>query len=96
VNPCAPATIDPTSKADWIHFSMSISETEAAVYMDGVQVGNTAFTGIDWAGVGDLSIMSGDPNFSGWNHKTERGQIDELRLFNKALTQEEVKTIMGS
>lgn len=96
VNPGAPATIDPTSKTDWIHFAISISETEAVFYMDGVQVGNAVFTGIDWAGVGNLSIMSGDPNFSGWNHKTERGQIDELRLFNKALTQEEVKTIMGS
>jgi len=94
LNPGAPATIDPTVQTGWIHFGISISATEAAFYMDGVQVSQEAFTGIDWTGVGDLSIMSGDPNFSGWSHKTEPGMMDELRLFNKALTQEEIQAIM--
>ncbi len=93
-NPGAPATIDPTVKNGWIHFAISISATEVAFYMDGVQVSKGDFTGIDWSNVGDLSIMSGDPNYSGWNHKTEKGGMDELRLFNKALSQEEVQTIM--
>ncbi|MCW0483747.1 LamG domain-containing protein [Gaoshiqia sediminis] len=93
-NPGDPATIDPTVRNGWIHFAISISASEVAFYMDGVQVSQGAFTGIDWTGVGDLSIMSGDPNFSGWNHKVEKGGMDELRLFNKALTQEEVQTIM--
>ncbi|WP_319499640.1 LamG domain-containing protein [uncultured Draconibacterium sp.] len=93
-NPGAPATIDPTVQNGWIHFAISISATEAAFYMNGEQVSQGEFSGIDWSDVGPLSIMSGDPNFSGWNHKTEKGQMDELRLFNKALTQDEVKTIM--
>lgn len=93
-NPGTPATIDPTVQNGWIHFAISISATEVAFYMDGVQVSQAAFTGIDWSDVGDLSIMSGDPNFSGWSHKAEQGGMDELRLFNKALTQEEVQTIM--
>ncbi|MFV0265753.1 MAG: LamG domain-containing protein [Draconibacterium sp.] len=93
-NPGAPATIDPTVQNGWVHFAISIAASEVAFYMNGVQVSKGDFTGIDWSNVGDLSIMSGDPNFSGWNHKTEKGGMDELRLFNKALTQEEVKTIM--
>ena len=93
VNPGDPATIDPTLD-EWVHFGISISGTNAALYMNGELVGETAFTGIDWTGVGDLVIMSGDPNFNGWNHKTEKGQMDELRLFNKALTQEEIQNLM--
>ncbi|RPD90371.1 LamG domain-containing protein, partial [Aureibaculum marinum] len=52
------------------------------------------FPGIDWSNVGDLVIMSGDPNFSGWSHKTEKGQMDELRIFNKALTQSEIQAVV--
>ncbi|MGE5943357.1 MAG: LamG-like jellyroll fold domain-containing protein [Flavobacteriales bacterium] len=93
VNPGDPATIDP-SVNNWVHFGITISENNLSLYMDGELVGQSAFTGIDWTGVGDLSIMSGDPNFSGWNHKTEKGQMDELRLYNTTLTQDEVQTIM--
>ncbi len=92
VNPGAPATIDPTLD-EWVHFGIAISGSNAALYMNGELAGETAFTGIDWTGVGDLVIMSGDPNFNGWNHKTEKGLMDELRLFDKALSQEEVQAI---
>jgi uncharacterized cupin superfamily protein len=93
-NPGVPATIDPTTETGWIHFAISISDTDAAFYMDGVQVSQGALSGFNWANVGDLSIMSGDPNFSGWNHKTEKGQMDDLYLFNKTLTAEEVMLMM--
>jgi len=93
VNPGDPATIDP-SLNEWVHFGITISETNVALYMDGQLVGQNDFTGIDWTGVGDLVIMSGDPNFNGWNHKTEKGQMDELRLYNTALTQNEIQTVM--
>ncbi len=96
LNPGAPATIDPTSQTDWVHFAISIAETEAAFYMDGVQVSQVEFPGIDWSGVGDLSIMSGQPNFSGWNHNAEPGQMDELYIFHKALSQEDVQAMMNA
>ncbi|MGJ8593799.1 MAG: LamG-like jellyroll fold domain-containing protein [Aquaticitalea sp.] len=93
VNPGDPATIDPTLN-EWVHFGIVISETSTALYMNGELAGQTDFTGIDWTGVGNLSIMSGDPNFNGWGHKTEKGQMDELRLYNMSLSQSEIKTIM--
>ncbi|MGB5434849.1 MAG: LamG domain-containing protein [Maribacter sp.] len=95
VNPGDPATIDPTLD-EWVHLGISISESNAALYMNGILVGETAFTGIDWTGVGDLVIMSGDPNFNGWNHKTEKGQMDELRVFDKALSQTEIQLMINS
>lgn len=93
VNPGAPATIDPTLN-EWVHLAFSISENNIALYMNGDLAGQSEFTGIDWTGVGDLVIMSGNPNFDGWSHATEKGQMDELRLFNMALTQSEIQTIM--
>ena len=93
VNPGAPATIDPTLN-EWVHLGITISDTKASLYMNGQLVGQSDLSGFNWAGVGDLAIMSGDPNFSGWNHKTEKGQMDELRLYNKALSQSEIQTIM--
>jgi len=94
VNPGAPATIDP-SLNEWVHFGITISENYVSLYMNGELVGQSDFTGIDWTGVGDLVIMSGDPNFNGWNHKTEKGQMDELYLYNKALSTDEVTLLMN-
>ncbi|RPD89699.1 LamG domain-containing protein, partial [Aureibaculum marinum] len=76
VNPGTPATIDPTED-EWVHIGITISENKAALYMNGELAGESDFPGIDWSNVGDLVIMSGDPNFSGWSHKTEKGQMDE-------------------
>ncbi|MFV0566691.1 MAG: LamG-like jellyroll fold domain-containing protein [Flavobacteriaceae bacterium] len=94
VNPGTPATIDPTLN-EWVHFGITISESTASLYMNGELVGQGDFPGIDWTEVGDLSIMSGDPNFSGWNHKTEKGLMDELRIFNETLTQEQIQALMN-
>ncbi|MFV0378658.1 MAG: LamG domain-containing protein [Mangrovibacterium sp.] len=92
-NPGTPATIDPTVKTGWVHFAVSVASTSAAFYMDGVQVSQGSLSGFNWANVGDLSIMSGAPNFSGWNHKSEPGLMDDLYFFPKALSQEEVSLL---
>lgn len=79
---------------DWVHIAFSISETYAALYINGEIVSDGAFDGIDWTGCDVISIMSGAPNWTEWNHLSDVGQMDELRIFNKALTQDEIKTIM--
>jgi hypothetical protein len=94
VNPGAPATIDPTLN-EWVHLGITISNTKASLYMNGELAGQSDLSGFNWEGVGNLSIMSGDPNFSGWNHKTEKGQMDELYIFKKPLSQAEIQTIMS-
>jgi hypothetical protein len=40
--------------------------------------------------------MSGAPRFTGWDHKSDLSYMDELRLFDKALSQEEVQMIAGA
>lgn len=88
------ATLDPAA-TEWVHLAFTISDTEAVVYINGEVVKQGDFAGIDWTGCDILSIMSGAPRFTGWNHLSDESYMDELRLFNKALTQEEVQTIMA-
>lgn len=90
----ADADVEVPSDA-WHHFAFSISGTECVVYIDGEVVKQGDFGGIDWTGCNVLSIMSGVPRFTGWSHFSDEGMMDELRLFNKALTQEEVQGIIA-
>nr|WP_321410524.1 LamG domain-containing protein [uncultured Carboxylicivirga sp.] len=83
------ADVDPTT-GNWVHFAFAISTTEAKVYIDGVEVKQGDFTGIDWTGCNILSIMSGAPRFTGWGHNSDESMMDELYLFDKALSAEEV------
>ncbi len=91
----AAADVDPAT-GNWQHFGFTISGAQATVYINGEIVSQGAFTGINWTGCDVLSIMSGVPRFTEWGHFSDLSLMDELRLFNKALTQDEVKTIMNS
>lgn len=89
------ATITPITN-DWVHMAFTISGTECVVYINGEVAKQGSFSGIDWTGCDLLSIMSGEPRFTEWGHKSDLSLMDELRIFNKALTQDEVKTIMNA
>ena len=91
----ASATINPTSGA-WTHFAYTISPTECVVYINGEVAKQGSFTGISWTGCDILSIMSGAPRFTGWNHLSDLSLMDELHIFNKAITHAEVIDIMNS
>jgi hypothetical protein len=82
---------------EWVHFAFSISATSAAVYINGQVASQGALAGgVSWAGCDVLSIMSGAPRFTEWGHVSDRSYMDELRLFDKALTQNDVLDIIGS
>lgn len=80
---------------EWHHFAFTISGSECVVYIDGVAVSQGAFGGIDWTDCETISVMSGAPHFTGWNHRSDLSFMDELRLFNKALTQEQIDEIIA-
>jgi hypothetical protein len=84
------AKVDPAVNSGWIHLAMTISGTDVAYYINGQQVGTATTTGIDWTGCDLFSIMSGAPRFTGWGHLSCTGEMDELYLFNKALSADEV------
>lgn len=90
----AAADVDPALN-EWVHLAFTISDSKCVVYINGEIVSQGSFTGVDWTGCDVLSIMSGAPRFTEWNHFSDASYMDELRLFTKALTQSEVQTIMN-
>jgi hypothetical protein len=90
----AAATLNPET-VDWVHLAFTISGTQCVVYFNGEIVSSGDFSGISWAGCDILSIASGAPRFTGWDHFSDLSLIDELRLFNKALTQAEIQAIIA-
>lgn len=90
------AAIDPSTNKEWVHIAFTISGSECAVYLDGEVARKGSFTGVDWTGCDILSIASGAPRFTEWGHLSDLSLMDELRIFNKALTQDEVKTIIAN
>lgn len=90
----AAADIDPAVN-EWVHIAFTLSEDKATVYINGQVVSSGTFPGVDWTGCDILSIASGAPRFTEWNHLSDESLFDELRLFNKALTAEEIQAIMA-
>lgn len=88
------AKFDPAVNNGWLHVAFTISKTEATLYVNGQLIKQSATTGVDWTGCDLLSIMSGAPRFTGWGHYSCTGDMDELRLYNKALSQAEIQTMM--
>lgn len=89
-----PSTFNLTNSSGWVHIAVTISQTKSIIYMDGVVAQETTLTGIDWTDCDILSIMSGAPRFTGWNHKSDLSSMDALSLYNKVLTQAEIQAVM--
>lgn len=89
------AAADLAPGTDWVQMAFTISASSAKVYIDGNLVAETAITGIDWSGCDLMSIGSGAPRFSGWDHLSDLSFIDELRIFNKELTLAEILEIQN-
>lgn len=78
---------------EWVHIAFSIGSDRATLYINGNSVSSNTFAGMSLQDISSLTIGSGAPNFTGWNHLHDLSYIDELRFFDKALTQEEVTAI---
>jgi hypothetical protein len=83
-----------TADTNWMHLAITISSTKITVYINGVSKKTaTIKTPIDWTNCSLMSIASGKPNFDYWSHFSDWSTYDEIRLFNKALTPEEVTAL---
>ena len=86
---------DVPNDAGWVHLAFTISQSTAIVYINGEPVRESSFGGIDWTGTDIVSIMSGAPRFTEWGHLSDQSYLDELRFYNKVLTQEDIQAAMG-
>lgn len=89
-------TVDPTLN-EWVHLAFTISSTKCAIYINGILQMESDLAGpISWADCNTISIMSGAPHFTGWSHFSDLSYMDELRTFNKALTESEIQKIIAT
>ena len=87
------ADVDPTVD-EWKQMAFTISGTECVVYIDGQIVSQNTYSGVDWTGCDIISIMSGAPRFTGWNHLSDESLMDDLRIYKKALSQAEIQAML--
>lgn len=84
-------------EGQWMHIAITISANKATIYVDGQVVLETETTGpIDWAGCTSMTIGSGAPNFTYWEHFSDQSLYDEFHLFTKVLSAAEVLGLMGT
>ncbi|MEA4919038.1 LamG domain-containing protein [Proteiniphilum sp.] len=81
--------------ADWVYIALVLRSLGATLYLNGEAIASSAtFSGISWKGCDVMSIGSGAPRFTEWNHNSDNSLIDELRIYNKALTEEQIRANM--
>lgn len=89
--------IDVTA-GEWVHIAFTVSDTSTQIYFNGVAVTNSGdMSGktIDWSNCDTLSIASGASNFIGWGHLSDASIIDELYLFDRVISVDEIQEIMA-
>ncbi len=89
--------IDVTA-GEWVHIAFTVTDTATQIYFNGEPVanmGDMTDKTISWANCSILSVGSGAPNFIGWGHLSDLSYIDDLYLFDRALTQQEIQEIMN-
>ena len=86
--------IDVTA-GEWVHIALTVSDTESKIYFNGVEMlSSTLSSSIDWSGCSEITIGAGGETFSYWNHLSDLSAMDELRLYNKALTAAEIQSML--
>lgn len=84
-------------EGEWINVAVTVSTTATTIYFNGMpQKEATLEEPIDWTGADLMSIMSGAPRFTGWDHLSDESAMDELRIFSSALTQEQIQELIGA
>lgn len=79
----------------WVHIAATMSGGTWTLYVNGVSVGSTA--GATWpitSGVAEWSI-GGRSDTNGDNTSQWNGNIDEVKMFDYALTQAQIAAVMG-
>ncbi|MFA5974230.1 MAG: LamG domain-containing protein [Lentimicrobiaceae bacterium] len=90
-------TVTEANFGTWMHIAISVSGTTANVYINGAVVKTVALAGpIDWTDCAPISIASGMPNFTYWDHLSDLSLYDEMRIFNKAITADEVMQLYSA
>ncbi len=82
---------------DWVFVTMVAGGGSHGIYVNGTLLrAESTFTGnISWADCEFISIGSGAPRFTEWGHLSDNSLIDEIRIFNRKLSQSEIQQMMN-
>ena len=75
---------------EWTHLAVTFDKTTARFYVNGVQTGSGAFS---FGSNRDAALLIGSDNAGGGN--PFNGTLDEVRLYDVALTDAEILTLAG-
>ena len=80
------------ASGEWVHIAFTIAPTETKIYFNGTLMNTaTPSNAIDWTNCENITIGAGGPTFDYWDHNSDTGSsLDELRFFNKALSQSDI------
>jgi hypothetical protein len=87
--PVGTAGVSPIPLNAWTHLAVTYDGAMLRLYVNGTQVGSTAMTGSMVTSTGALRIGGN----SIWGEYFQ-GQIDEIRIYNRALTQPQIQADM--
>jgi hypothetical protein len=80
---------------EWHHYAVSFDGTTMAFYVDGYLIGSsTAFNGYKIRVNSNNLHIGQDSRNANESQENLRGQVDEVRIWNKGLTQEQIKKMM--
>lgn len=94
---------DVTVTTDWVHVAFVIANGEQRIYINGVLGSINNATSLvapmakkmSWKVVKYIDIASGGSTFSYWNHKSDLSLIDDLKIFDVALSEKQVNNVMN-
>lgn len=75
----------------WYHFVFTVDDSGGKIYVNGVLVGSHKWTGTPGASSNNFLWKIGGL-YNGWFH----GKIDDLIIYNRCLTLEEIQTLYGT
>ena len=85
-----------TVDGSWVYITVTISTTESKIYFNGnLQRTATYSSPINFTGCSNFVIGSGAPTFTYWDHKSDISLYDNVKVFNKVLTQAEIVALMN-
>ena len=76
---------------EWAHVALVIEPTRATIYVNGV---GSTHSGLALSAVDFSTNVSRLMNFKGWDDRYVNGAIDEVCIYNRALTQAEIREKM--
>jgi len=76
----------------WLHVAMTWDNGSYALYLDGESIATGSYTGL--TDIYDIAWIGNDGNPDSQGTEAFGGMLDEVRLYNRALTQAEVQAAM--